>query len=48
MAFNLRHRNFVKLLDFTPEQIKLLLKLSAHLKSAKCHGYEQSPYGGDA
>lgn len=41
MAFNLRNRNFVKLLDFTPEEIKFLLKLSASLKAAKYGGYEQ-------
>jgi len=41
MAFNLRHRNFVKLLDFTPKEIKFLLKLSADLKAAKYGGYEQ-------
>ena len=41
MAFNLRHRNFVKLLDFTPQEIKFLLKLSADLKAAKYGGYEQ-------
>ena len=41
MAFNLRNRNFVKLLDFTPQDIKFLLKLSADLKSAKYGGYEQ-------
>jgi len=41
MAFNLRHRNFVKLLDFTPAEIKFLLKLSADLKAAKYGGYEQ-------
>jgi ornithine carbamoyltransferase len=35
MAFNLRNRNFVKLLDFTPAEIKFLLKLSADLKAAK-------------
>jgi len=29
MAFNLRNRSFVKLLDFTPAEIKFLLKLSA-------------------
>ncbi|MFN2172686.1 MAG: ornithine carbamoyltransferase [Candidatus Promineifilaceae bacterium] len=40
MAFNLRNRNFVKLLDFTPEEIKFLLKLSADLKAAKYGGYE--------
>ncbi|MCP4359174.1 MAG: ornithine carbamoyltransferase [Chloroflexi bacterium] len=41
MAFNLRNRNFVKLLDFTPQEIKFLLKLSADLKAAKYGGYEQ-------
>ena len=41
MAFNLRNRNFVKLLDFTPAEIKFLLKLSADLKAAKYGGYEQ-------
>jgi len=41
MAFNLRNRNFVKLLDFTPKEIKFLLKLSADLKAAKYGGYEQ-------
>jgi ornithine carbamoyltransferase len=40
MAFNLRHRNFLKLLDFTPQEIKFLLKLSADLKAAKYGGYE--------
>lgn len=40
MAFNLRNRNFLKLLDFTPEEIKFLLKLSADLKAAKYGGYE--------
>ncbi len=41
MAFNLRHRSFVKLLDFTPKELKFLLKLSADLKAAKYGGYEQ-------
>ena len=40
MAFNLRHRSFVKLLDFTPKELKFLLKLSADLKAAKYGGYE--------
>jgi ornithine carbamoyltransferase len=38
---NLRHRNFLKLLDFSPEEIRYLLKLSADLKAAKYGGYEQ-------
>ena len=41
MAFNLRNRNFTKLLDFTPKEIKFLLDLSADLKAAKYGGYEQ-------
>jgi len=41
MAFNLRNRNFLKLLDFTPKEIKFLLDLSADLKKAKYAGTEQ-------
>jgi len=41
MAFNLRHRNFLKLLDFTSEEIMFLLNLSADLKKAKYSGTEQ-------
>jgi ornithine carbamoyltransferase len=40
MALNLRNRSFLKLLDFTPAEIKFLLKLSADLKAAKYGGYE--------
>ena len=46
MAFNLRNRSFVKLLDFTPKEIKFLLKLSADLKAAKYGGYEQPTLSG--
>ena len=46
MAFNLRNRSFVKLLDFTPQEIKFLLKLSADLKAAKYGGYEQPRLSG--
>jgi ornithine carbamoyltransferase len=41
MAFNLRNRNFLKLLDFTPQEIKFLLDLSIDLKKAKYAGTEQ-------
>ena len=41
MAFNLRNRSLLKLLDLTPEEIKFLLKLAADLKAAKYGGYEQ-------
>ncbi len=41
MAFNLRNRSFLKELDFTPDELRFLLKLSADLKAAKYGGYEQ-------
>ena len=41
MAFNLRNRHFLKLLDFSPQEIKFLLDLSADLKKAKYAGFEQ-------
>src|SRR3954466_7520386 len=40
MSFNLRHRSFLKELDFTPAELKFLLSLSADLKAAKYGGYE--------
>ena len=46
MAFNLRNRSFVKLLDFTPKEIEFLLNLSADLKKAKYAGTEQSTLAG--
>lgn len=46
MAFNLRNRNFLKLLDFTPQEIKYLIDLSADLKKAKYGGYEQKKLEG--
>lgn len=41
MGFNLKNRSFLKLLDFTPTEIKFLLELSADLKKAKYTGTEQ-------
>ncbi len=41
MSFNLRNRSFLKLLDFTPGEIRFLLDLSASLKKAKYAGTEQ-------
>jgi len=41
MAFNLRNRHFLKLLDFTPMEIQFLLDLSIDLKKAKYTGIEQ-------
>lgn len=46
MSFNLRNRNFLKLLDFTPQEIKHLLQLSADLKRAKYAGTEQQKLKG--
>src|SRR5579864_6534278 len=40
MAFNLKNRHFLKLDDFTPEEIGFLLDLSAELKAAKYAGRE--------
>ena len=41
MTFNFKNRNFLKLLDFTPEEIQRLLDLSMELKRAKYEGTEQ-------
>jgi len=41
MAFNLRNRSFLKLLDFTSDEIEFLLTLSADLKEAKYAGTER-------
>ncbi len=46
MAYNLRNRNFLKLLDFTPEEIRFLLDLSLDLKKAKYSGTEQPRLNG--
>jgi ornithine carbamoyltransferase len=41
MPFNLHGRSFVKLLDFSPDEIRFLLRLSGDLKAAKYGGYER-------
>jgi len=41
VTYHLKNRNFLKLLDFTPEEIQFLLELSADLKKAKYAGKEQ-------
>ncbi len=46
MAYNLRNRNFLKLLDFTPEEIYFLLDISLDLKKAKYSGTEQPRLNG--
>ncbi len=41
MEINLRNRHFLKLLDFSPEEIHYLLELATNLKEAKKDGLEQ-------
>lgn len=41
MAFNLKNRSFLKLLDFTPKEIDFMLNLAADLKAAKYAGTER-------
>ena len=41
MSFNLRNRNFLKELDFTPQEFRFLLELSRDLKRAKYAGMER-------
>lgn len=40
MSFNLRNRHFLKLEDFTPQEINFLLQLSAEMKAAAYAGTE--------
>lgn len=46
MPVNLRGRSFLKLLDFSPDEIRFLLRLSASLKQAKYGGYEKQSLKG--
>ena len=46
MAFNLRNRHFLKLLDFTPQEIRFLLDLAADLKKARYAGTERPRLAG--
>ncbi len=46
MTIDLKSRHFLKLLDFTPEEIAYLLDLSADLKRAKAAGSEQQRMNG--
>ena len=41
MAYNLQNRHFLKLLDFSPQEIMFLLELAGDLKKARCAGTEQ-------
>ncbi len=46
MTINLKNRNFLKLLDFTPAEIEYLLELSFQLKKAKKEGTEKKQLAG--
>lgn len=46
MSFNLKNRSFLSLRDFTPQEIKFLLKLSTDLKAAKYAGTERQTLKG--
>ncbi|MBC8415815.1 MAG: ornithine carbamoyltransferase subunit F, partial [Candidatus Cloacimonetes bacterium] len=46
MATNLKGRNFLTLLDFTPEEIEYLLELSEKLKKDKYVGKEEQKLNG--
>ena len=46
MSFNLKKRNFLTLLDFTPEEIRFLLDLAGELKLARSCGTEQQQLKG--
>lgn len=46
MPVNIKGRSVLKLLDFTPDDIRFLLKLSASLKQAKYGGYEDQRLNG--
>ncbi|MFC2096821.1 ornithine carbamoyltransferase [Bacteroidota bacterium] len=46
MAYNLRNRNFLTLLDFEPREIDFLINLAIDLKAAKYSGTEQQKLKG--
>jgi ornithine carbamoyltransferase len=46
MPQNLRGRSFLKLLDFSPDEIRHLLHLAASLKTAKAGGFEAQRLAG--
>jgi ornithine carbamoyltransferase len=45
-VYNLRNRSFLKELDFTPDELRYLLRLSGDLKAAKYAGTEEQRLGG--
>ncbi|NMM61359.1 ornithine carbamoyltransferase [Clostridium sp. P21] len=46
MAFNLRNRNFLTLMDFTPKEIQYMIDLAKDLKRAKYTGTEEQTLKG--
>jgi ornithine carbamoyltransferase len=48
MAFNLRNRSFLKEIDFSPAELRFLLRLAEALKMAKYAGTEVPRLGGKA
>ena len=46
MPYNLKNKNFLKLLDFKKEELTFLLDLSKNLKAAKYGGYEEQKLKG--
>jgi len=46
MPVNLHHRSFLKVLDFTPAELRFLLALAADLRAAKYGGYERPRLSG--
>lgn len=46
MAVNLKNKSFLKLLDFTPKEIRYLLDLSKKLKDEKKNGEEKKKLKG--
>ena len=46
MSYNLRNRSFLKEIDFSPGELRFLLKLSGDLKAAKYAGTEQQRLAG--
>ena len=46
MTINLKNRNFLKLLDYTPAEIQYLIDLAIELKAAKRPGAKSKPWSG--
>lgn len=46
MTINLKNRNFLKLLDYTPAEIQYLIDLAIELKAAKKPGARSKPRSG--